>query len=62
MAPNDVKSVAYLDVPSSAIGDNPMSHAVAFTCAECVRNGAKNVRVYRSQSGMDTHLKNYHGK
>lgn len=60
MAPNDVKSINYLDVPTSAIGDYSSAHTVAFTCAECVRNGAKNIRVFRSQDGMDNHLKSYH--
>lgn len=58
MAPNDVSSVAYLSTTS--VERAGLEKAVAFTCAECVRAGARNIRVYRTKTGMDDHLRSYH--
>lgn len=50
MVPHYVSAVAYERQPEPE----------TYTCAECVRAGAKYVQVFRTKSGIDAHLAKYH--
>jgi len=47
MVPKDVSYLLYECEPATA---------KRYTCAECVRAGAKNVRVFRTAGGLSEHL------
>lgn len=41
--------------------DGSLLRSIEQSCPECIRKGAKNVRVFKTHDGLVNHLQRYHG-